>query len=85
MLEDEADLPLARMLVGRILAVKRHDAAIRPFQACDDPQQRCLAGPGRTEQREQLAGLDVQVDVVDGDEVVEPLGDALEFDAHCLL
>ena len=76
-LEHEADLALASVRVGRVLAVEaRRCPASGDFEPGDDPQQRRLAGPRRPEQREQFAGLDVEVDVVDGDEAAEALGDA---------
>ena len=54
-------------------------------EARDDPQQRGLAAAGRPEQRGQLAGRDGDVDVVEGDEVAELLGDAGDVDAHDVL
>ena len=50
-LEHEPHLPVARMRIGRILAVKSHRARIRSLQPGDDPQQRCLSGTGGAEQR----------------------------------
>ena len=43
-------------------------------------QQRRLSAAGRAEQREELALVDRQRQIVDGGEVAEPLGDVLEGD-----
>jgi len=50
--------------------------------ADDDPQQGGLAATGRAEERGQLTGRDADVDVVQGDEVAELLGDTCDVDAH---
>ena len=41
-----------------------------------------LPPPLRSEQRGELAGRDADRDVVEGDEVAEPLADADDLDAH---
>ena len=82
MLEDEADLAVPRVRVGGVLALERHAAFVRSFEAGDHSQQRRLARSRRSQQREQLAGLDVQVDVIDGDKRPEALDDAVQFYAH---
>ena len=61
-LEHEADVALADAARQRVVAVEQHLSLVRPFEAGDDAQQRRLAGARRAEQRNQLAGLDVQVD-----------------------
>ena len=43
------------------------------LEAADHAQGRRLAAAGRTEQAEELAVLDLEVDVVDGDHVAERL------------
>jgi hypothetical protein len=45
-----------------VAAVHRHRAAGRIDDAADDADQRGLAGAVRSEQRENLAAPDVQVD-----------------------
>ena len=52
----------------------------RPLEAGQHAQQRGLAAAGAAEQAEDLLLVDVERDVVDGDEVAELLRDVL--DAH---
>ena len=65
-LEHEADLPLAHVAVGGILAVEQHGAAVGHLEPGDHAQQRGLAAPGRPEQGDQLAGREGQADIVQG-------------------
>src|SRR3569832_1060313 len=81
-LEHEADLALARMFVSSVLAVKCDGAAVGQLHARDDAQQRRLAAAGRTEQRHQLSGGDVEADVVEGVELPEAFFVVAVFDAH---
>jgi hypothetical protein len=53
---------------GRILEPRQH------------PQQRRLAAPGRPEQREELAAVDVEPHVIDRDEIVELLDNVPDLD-----
>ena len=46
----------------------------------DHPHRRCLAGAVRAEEPEGLAGLDGELDTIDGGEVPEPLGQVMRFD-----
>jgi hypothetical protein len=55
-LEHEADLALAHMGAGGILAIEQHLARVGLFQPGDDAQQRRLAAARRAEQRDQFAG-----------------------------
>ena len=52
----------------------------RLLEAADHPQRRGLAAARRPEQREELTGLDHEVDVVDGDEIAELLAQRGELD-----
>ena len=52
--------------VGHVLAVDQDVALGRHFEAGQHAQQRGLAAAGGPEQREELAGLDVEADIVDG-------------------
>ena len=81
-LEHEADVALAGAVAQRILAVDPHFAGIRPVEAGDDPQQRGLARTGRTEQRQQFALADLQVDIVERGERAELLDDVPDFNGH---
>ena len=65
-LEHEADLALAHVAVGRVLAVEQHAAAVGRLQAGDDAQQRGLAAARRPQQRHQLARGERQADIVQG-------------------
>ena len=77
MLEHEADIALADAAGEGVIAVEQDLPLVRPFQAGDDPQQRGLARAGRPEQRNEFAGLDLQVDVGERRERIETLGDVL--------
>ena len=83
-LEDEADLALARADVRDVAAVQHDAAVVDRRQARDRPQQRALAAAGRAEQHEQLAFLDLRGDVADGRGAAEILGYLLESDRHGL-
>ncbi len=84
MLEHEADIALADAVRQRILAVELHLAFVRPLEARDDAQQRRLARTGRTEQRDQFAGADIELDLVERGEIAEALGDVEDRDPHRL-
>ena len=70
-LEHRVDRPAVRRHGDQVLAVEQDLTTRRLLEAGDHPQRRGLAAAGRSEQREELAGLDAQLDVVDGDDVVE--------------
>ena len=76
-LEDEPDVAVAGRVAGDVVVLEEHGAAVGHFQPGDDAQQRRLAGAGRAEQRDQLPGGALDGDVVECDEVAEPLGDVL--------
>ena len=82
MLEHEADLTLAHVGVGGVLAMEEDVARIGHLQAGDDAEQRRLARARRPEQRHQLAGRDVEVEVVADDRRAEALVEVADFDAH---
>src|SRR5689334_11626288 len=82
MLEDEADMPLARAARGRVLAVKEYPSVLGEFEAGDDPQKRRFAGARRSEERHELAGRHLETHVVEGAKVSERLGDPSDLDAH---
>ena len=82
-LEDEADMALAGAARQRILAVEADAAGVRPFEAGDDAQKCRLAGAGRSQQRQQLAAFDPEVDIVERREVAEALDDIADFNGHC--
>jgi hypothetical protein len=82
-LEHEPDVPLLGRQPGRVVALDLDGALIRQLEPRDDPQQRRLATAAGAEQRGQLTGRDLQVDVGERDEVAEALADATNVDAHC--
>src|SRR6185312_13017523 len=67
---------------AELLPFEAHAADVGRFDAGCDPQQRALAGGALAEDRHQLAGLDVERDVVEHDDLVAPapvaLADPLE-------
>ena len=84
MLEDKADLPLADGEIGCVRAMEMNPSRAGLIQAGDDAQQGGFPRPGRPEQRDQFAGLDLQIDVVQRREFSEPAGDVACFDAHMI-
>ena len=44
-----------------VVPVHRERAAVRPLEAGDDAERRCLSGRARTEQDEELTVLDLEV------------------------
>src|SRR5207244_10626147 len=82
MLEHEADMAFAGAARQRILAVERHLTSVRPVEAGDDAEQRGLAGPGRAEQRQQLAIGNPEVDIVERGEVAKLFREVFDFNRH---
>src|ERR1700733_3081916 len=82
-LKDETDVPVACRLIGDILAVELHGAAIGEFESSDDAEQRGLARSRWAEQRHELAVGNFQIDVVERLELTEVLANAANVDAHC--
>ena len=70
-LEDEADVPLLHREAERILAAEEHPARGRELEPGEDAKERRLARAGRPEQRHQLAGLDLERDVMERRRVAE--------------
>ena len=83
-LEDEADLALARRHICDVLPMKQDPpaAGIRIFEPRNDAQERGLAGARRTQQRHQLATRHVQADASKRGEPAEGLADVVGLDAH---
>jgi hypothetical protein len=55
-----------RGIVRDIAAVEFDAAGVRFLEACDHAQRRRLTATGRSEQRIELAGRDIQVDARHG-------------------
>jgi hypothetical protein len=81
-LEHEAHAPLADRAVGDVLVAEQDAAAVGEIQARDQAQQRGLARAGRSQQRDQLAGADVEVDPLQGGKLAELLGDVADLYLH---
>src|SRR5919201_523990 len=81
-LEDEADAALLRSQPRRLLVEDEHVARVGLLKARDDPQQRRFATAAGTQQGRERAGRDVKGDIVEGDEVPEPLADVPDRDGH---
>ena len=64
-LEDGVDRPAVRRQAGDLGVAEPDPSLGRPLEAGDHPQRRRLAAAARAEQREELAGLDEEVDVGD--------------------
>ncbi len=79
-LEDGVDVALVRRQPGDVLALELDQPGRRLLEAADHPQRRRLAAARGPEQREELAVLDLEVDVVDRDDVAEAFGDVDETD-----
>ena len=59
-LEHHGDVAVARVGRGDVLAVDEHAARGRRVEAGQNPQRRALARAGWTQQRKELAGLDLE-------------------------
>ena len=82
MLEDEADAPLLDREPGGVLAGEDHAAGVGRLEAGDDPQDRALARTRGAQEGDELAGDDLERDVLDRLEGAIALGEVLHFDAH---
>ena len=82
MLEDEADAALLHRQPGRVLAGQLDAAGVGRLQPGDDPQDRALARARRAQQGDELAGRDLERDVLHGLERAVPLREVLHLDAH---
>jgi hypothetical protein len=85
-LEDHADAAVFRLDestgTGNLDPRQRYPPALRPLDAGHDPQQRRFPGTGRPEQEQDLAGGDVEGDVVERDEGTEGEADVLQGDGQ---
>ena len=73
LLKHKADFALANVQVGDVLAVEKDLTLVGFFQPGDDAQQGGLARTGGAEQADQLAFLNIQIDVVQRGEIAETL------------
>ena len=82
MLEHEADIALLHRLLRGIGVAEEDRAVGRAFEPCDQPQQRCLAGPGRAEQGDELAGADIERHLLESRKPAEFLANVLNAYFH---
>ena len=82
MLEYEADAALLHGQPGGIFA-RQHDASrVSRFESGDDSQDRALTRSGGTQKGDQLAGDDLERDILHGLERAIALGEVSDFDPH---
>jgi hypothetical protein len=81
-LEDETDVSLLGLECGCVRSREEDLSVVRRLQSGDDPEQRRLARAARAEECGQRPALDLERDVVDGDEVAESLRDVANMDRN---
>ena len=81
-LKDRVDVPLVRRRPADLALAEVDRAGRRLFEAPDHPERRRLATSRRAEQREEAPARDLQGEVVDREDIVEPLGDPVEADVR---
>ena len=72
-LEDGVDVALVRRQSGDCAVAEVDRSRARLLEAADHAERRRLAAARRAEQRVELAALDLEREVVDGDDIVELL------------
>ena len=72
-LEHHRDVAVLRELVRDVRVAEDHLPGVRLLEARDDPERRGLAAPGRPEQHQELARLDVDAQVLHHVVRAEPL------------
>ncbi len=84
-LEHHVDRPLVRRHVGDVLAIEEDAPFGGSLEARQHAQQGRLARAGTAQQREDLALMNAQRDVIDRHRFVELLGDAIDLQQHLLV
>src|SRR5688572_2191399 len=85
MLKHEANPPLGGLPPRDVLAVKQDRsvwAFVGRFEARDDSQKRRLARAGGSQQRDELAVIDLEANVVERDVAAKHFGDVFNVNAH---
>jgi len=72
-LEHDAKIALCRRQGGNVATILLHRAMCLNVQPRNRPQQRGLAAAGGAEEADELAPVNIDVDVVEGGEVAEAL------------
>ena len=83
-LEDDPHVPLVRRNVGDVLAVDQDPALVHVVEPAERSEGRRLAAAGRSEQRDQLAGGDVDGQPVQGVDRAVPAVHVLERDGDAV-
>ena len=73
-------IPLVGRKVGHIAITHPDRPLFGNIEARQATQQRRLSATARSEQKEELARLDRQADLIDDRQVAKPLGDVFEMD-----
>ncbi|WP_245474319.1 hypothetical protein [Bradyrhizobium zhanjiangense] len=63
------------------MSVQQHPTGVRHFETSDHHQSRCFSGAAGTEQRNELAGRDRKIDIVDRGDATIPLLQVLQRNA----
>lgn len=79
-LEHRADVAVERRAQRHVPAGQLHGAGTGLLEPGDQPQHGGLARAGGAEHREELAVVDVQGEVVHGDDIAEALGQSAQGD-----
>ncbi len=82
MLEAEADVAVLDGDLGHVLVGDDHPAGVGLLETGDHAQQRRLTATARPEQGRERAIGHIDRNLVQRDEVAEPLGRVLNCDAH---
>ena len=77
-LEHHAEPARHRRHPGHVVALDQHPSLVGSLESRQQTQRRRLAAPARSQQRQQLAALESQGDVVDRNSPVEPLHQPVE-------
>ena len=80
-LKNHADVASGGRRERHVLAAEQDAALLRQLEARDDLEQRGLAGAARPEDREELAGPDLEIDAVERDNRSERLADTAQSQA----
>ena len=67
-LEDHAHVALVGGLAEHVSTIDEHLAGVGPLKTGDDPQRRGLATTARAEQGHELPGVNIEIEIVQGDD-----------------
>ena len=82
-LEDGVDVTPVRREIGDVAVAEVDRAVARLLEAADHAERRRLPAARGTEEREEAPARHLEREVVDRDDLVEALRDALEADVRC--